>query len=243
MQIKKYENSNLTINLKVDKLRWVKFIKDLKKLGQKAEFDSNPNYLNYFISTHFQKTPHVGIGGICSRVIESSGEIFEVVFLDVDNQMRFLLESECKFLMKEYNLSPFYLWTTSEKLDEISKQPKGNYHAISVTKCHYKKILEMQSKVHTLDPAYSVIPRIFAWKTWVLRQSNKKNRPKPKFVKIIGDSTLIYRQNCSNAHREFIEGVYPEIPKVKYANLDKHKIDRLFLTSYHTASNIKGEKN
>lgn len=243
MQIKKHENSSLTINLKVDKKRWIKFIKDIKQLGRKAEFNSNPNYLNYFISIHFQRIPYVAIGGICSRVIEDSGEIFEVVFLDVDNQMRFIFESECRFLMKEYNLSPFYIFTTSEKFDEISKQAKGNYHGISITKCHYKKILEMQSKVHTLDPAYSVIPRIFAWKTWVLRLTNKKNRPKPKFVKIIGDLTKKYSQNCSNAHREFIEGVYPEIPKVKYTNLDKYGVDRLFLTSYHTSSNIKGEKN
>ena len=100
----------------------------------------------------------------------------------------------------------------------------------------------MQSKVHTLDPAYSVIPKIFKWGTWVLRESKKKNRPKPQFVKIIGKIKIKYNQNCSNAHRLFIEGVYPDIPKIKYTNLDKHKIDRLFLTEYKTASNIEGGK-
>jgi len=243
MKIKKHENSNITISLNVDKTRHDKFLKELKKIGQEAEFNSNPNNLNYFISNHFQKIPYVAVGGMCSRVIEDSGEILEVLFLDVDNKLRWILESECKFLMKEYNLSPFYIWTTFEEIDKKSGEPYGNYHAISITKCPYKKILEMQSKVHTLDPAYSVIPKIFKYGTWVLRQSNKKGRPNPKFVKIIGDLKKIYPQNCSNAHKVFIEGVYPKIPKIKYTNLDKHKVDKLFLTSYHTASNIKGEKN
>jgi len=242
MKIKKHENSNITINLSVDKKRHDKFLKDLKKIGQKAEFNSNPNRLNYFISTHFQRIPYAKVGGICSRVIEDSGEIFEVIFLDVDNQIRFLLESECKFLMENYNLSPFMIFTTFEKIDENSKQPYGNYHAISITKCHYKQIFEIQSKVHTLDSAYSVIPKIFKWKTWVLRQSVKGNRDKPKFVKIIGDINKSYNQNCSNAHRLFLEGIYPEMPKIKYTNLDKYGVDKLFLTEYKTAAGVKEKK-
>lgn len=239
MEIKRHENNNITINLRVDKKQQNLFLKKLKKLGQSAEFNSNTNKLDYFISTHFQKMPYVEVGGICSRVIEDSGEILEVVFLDVDNKLRWIFESECKFLMKEYNLSPFYLWTTSQKIDKNSKQPYGNYHAISITKCSYKKILEMQSRVHTLDPAYSVIPKIFKYGTWVLRQSKKKNRPSPKFLKIIGDTKKKYNQNCSNAHRIFIEGLYPQAPKIKYTNLDEHGIDELFLTEYKTAAGVE----
>lgn len=242
MDIKNHSNENITINLKLSKDQYDIFLKQLKLLGQKAEANSDVEKLDYFVSSHFQKLPQVAVGGICSRVIEDSGEILEVLFIDVDNQMRFILESECKFLMNEYNLSPFYLWTTSEKLDPISNKPYGNYHAISITKSSYKKIFEMQSKVHTLDPAYSVIPKIFKWKTWVLRATNKKNRSKPKFIKVIGDLEKEYNQNCSNAHRLFIEGVYPEVPKVKYTNLDNHEIDKLFLTEYKTAANVEGDK-
>lgn len=242
MEIKKHENNNTTINIRVDKIHFEKFLKDLKLLGQKAEAESDVEKIDYFISSHFQRIPYVKVGGICSRVIEDSGEILEVCFLDVDNKLRWILESECKFLMKEYNLSPFYLWTTFEKVDEKSGEPYGNYHAISITKCPYKKILEMQSRVHTLDPAYSVIPKIFKYGTWVLRQSNKKDRPKPKFLKIIGDINAIYSQDCSNAHRIFIEGVYPDIPKIVYTNLDGHEIDKLFLTDYSTAANVDGDK-
>lgn len=238
MDIKKHENQNITLNLRVDKKRYDNFLKELKELGKEAEHNSNPDKLDYFISTHFQKMPYVKVGGICSRVIEDSGEILEVVFLDVDNKLRWILESECKFLMETYNLSPFYIWTTSENIDEKSQKPYGNYHAISITKCSYKKILEMQSKVHTLDPAYSVIPKIFKYGTWVLRQSNKKKRNKPKFVSIVGDINKEYNQDCSNAHLQFIEGVYSEIPKIKYINLDKHEVDRLFLAEYSTASNV-----
>ena len=238
MEIKKYENLNITLNLRVDKKRYNLLLSQIKELGKQAEFNSNPNHLDYFVSTHFQKMPHVKVGGICSRVIEDSGEILEVVFLDVDNKLKWILESECKFLMENYNLSPFYIWTTSEMIDEKSGKPYGNYHAISITKCPYKQILEMQSHVHTLDPAYSVVPRIFKYGTWVLRQSNKKNRSKPKFVGIVGDINKEYNQNCSNAHRIFIEGVYPDAPKIKYTNLDKYGVDRLFLTEYQTASNV-----
>lgn len=239
MDIKYHENQNITINLRVDKKNYNSFLRQIKILGQEAEYNSNPNKLNYFISTHFQKMPYVKVGGICSRVIEDSGEILEVVFLDVDNKLRWILESECKFLMNEYNLSPFYIWTTNEQIDEKSGKPYGNYHAISVTKCPYKQIFEMQSKVHTLDPAYSVIPKIFKYGTWVLRQSNKKNRAKPKFVGIVGDISKKYAQDCSNAHLQFIQGVYPEIPKIKYTNLDKHGVDRLFLTEYKTAAGVE----
>lgn len=242
MEIKNHENKNITINLRLDKIHYEKFLKDLKLMGQQAEANSNVEKLDYFISSHFQLLPHIRVGGIGSRVIEDSGEILEVLFLDIDNKLRWIFESECKFLMNEYNLSPFYIWTTDEKMDPLSGKPYGNYHAISITKCSYKKILEMQSKVHTLDPAYSVIPKIFKYGTWVLRQSNKNTRPKPKFVEIIGDVNKEYNQNCSRAHLEFIEGIYPEIPKIKYTNLDKFGVDRLFLTEYSTAANT-GEKH
>lgn len=243
MDIKKHENDNVTINLKVDKKNYEKFMRWLKVAGQKAEAESDVEKLDYFISSHFQRIPYVKVGGICSRVIEESGEILEVVFLDVDNKLRWIFESECKFLMNEYNLSPFYIFTTSENIDDNSKQPYGNYHGISITKCSYKKILEMQSKVHTLDPAYSVIPKIFKYGTWVLRQSNKKDRARPKFVEIIGDINKEYNQDCSNAHRLFIEGIYQDVPKIKYTDLDNHKLEDLFLTEYRTASNVDGEKN
>jgi hypothetical protein len=239
MEIKNHSNSNITINLRVDKTNHDWFLKELKKIGKEAEYKSNANRLNYFISSHFQKIPYARVGGICSRVVEKSGEIFEVLFLDVDLKMRWLLESECQFLIKEYNLSPFYLFTTCEKIDKRSGLPYGNYHAISISKMYYKQILEMQSKVHTLDPAYSIIPRVFPYSTWVLRQSVKGNRSKPRFVKIIGDINKTYSQNCSNSHRLFIEGVYPEVPKIKYINLDKHLVKDLFLTDYLTASNVE----
>lgn len=242
MDIKNHENNNITINLRVDKSQWDAFQKELKLLGQKAEANSDVEKLDYFISSHFQKVPHVKVGGICSRVIEDSGEILEVLFLDADNQMRFLFESECKFLMNEYNLSPFYIFSTFEDIDKLSNKPFGNYHAISITKSSYKKVLEMQSKVHSLDPAYSVIPKIFKWKTWVLRSTNKKDRPKPRFIGLIGDANQPYDQNCSNAHRLFIEGVYPEVPKLNYTNLDKYGVEHVFLTEYKTSANVEGDK-
>ena len=238
MEVKNHENKNITLNLRLSQVQYERFLKDIKQLGQKAEANSDVEKLDYFVSSHFQKLPQVAVGGICSRVIEDSGQILEVVFLDVDNQMRFLFESECRFLMDEYNLSPFYIFSTFEQLDPISKKPFGNYHGISITKCPYKKILEMQSKVHTLDPAYSVIPKIFRWKTWVLRATNKKNRPKPNFVGMVGNLDVIYPQDCSNAHRLFIEGVYKNVPKIKYGNLDKHGVEDIFLTEYKTSANV-----
>ena len=242
MEVKKHENQNITLNLRVDKKRYDWFLKKIKETGQRAEFDSNPNCLNFFVSTHFQKIPYAKVGGICSRVIEDSGEILEVVFLDFDNALRWIVESECKFLVDSFSLSPFYMWTTSEKTDEISGKPYGNYHAISISKCNFRRIIEMQKHVHTLDPAYPVIPKIFKYKTWVLRQSNKGKRGKPRFIGVVGDINKAYNQPCSNAHREFIEGIYPEVPKIKYTNLDKHSVKDLFLTEYLTAAGVKEKK-
>jgi len=242
MDLKKHENLNITLNLRVDKKNYDKVLKEIKKLGQKVEYNSNPNRLNFFVSTHFQKIPYAKVGGICSRVVENSGEIFEVVFLDFDNVIRWIAESEGRFLVENFNLSPFYMWTTSEKIDEKSGEPYGNYHMISITKCHFRKIAEMQKHVHTIDPAYPIIPKIFKYKTWVLRASNKGKRNKPKFVKVVGDIAKEYSQPCSNAHLQFIEGVYSDIPKIRYTNLDKHEIKDLFLTEYLTAANVEEKK-
>ena len=57
--------------------------KKIKEIGKEAEYNSNQNNLNYFVSTHFRKMPYAKVGGICSRVVEDSGKIFEVVFIAI----------------------------------------------------------------------------------------------------------------------------------------------------------------
>ena len=234
MDIRKKESEGVNISIKLDRKHYKKIMEDIKLLGKEYEHESNIKKLDYSILANCQKLPYMPVKGWCSRVIDSNGKISEVLFIDYDNILYRLVESELKYLMDEYNLSPFYVFTSEESKD-CNGEIYGNYMAVCLTKKSFREVIQMQNELHC-DQAYKKIPLIYRFRTWVLRLGSKGKKGRPDFKEIIGDLGKNYAQDVSNAHLEALQGFYPEIPKVNYSNLDKNDISKLFLTEYVTAS-------
>ncbi len=235
MDIRKKENEGLNISVKLDRSCYNNFIKDIKKLGKRYETQSKTSLLKYSILTNCRKLPYIPVKGWCSRVVNTKGKVFEVFYCDYDNVLFRIVESEISYLQKEYNMPPSYIFTTEE-----SKQDGeifGNYLVVNIKKNNFRDVIKMQEELHC-DQAYKKIPLIYKFRTWVLRLGDKKggsvSKNPPKFKCVIGDVNKKYSMDCSEAHLRALKKIYPQIPKIKYTNLDGGK--RLFLTEYFTAS-------
>lgn len=232
MKITKKQNEGIKISCNLDKTNFDKFMNDIKKLGKKYESQSNINKLNYSILSVCQRLPYMEVKGWCSRVVGKDNKVSEVIFLDYDNILYRIVEDELKYIMDKHDLSPFYVFTSEEDKDNYG-ETYGNYMAICLTKKSFKEVIEIQDELHC-DQAYKKVPLVYRFKTWVLRLGSKGKKSGPVFKEVIGDLKKDYKQDVSNAHLTALKKIYPEIPSIKYKNLDKNL--RLFLTTYVTAS-------
>lgn len=234
MDIRKKEGKGLNISIKVDSKNFKKLLDDIKILGQKYESKSNVKKLDYSVLANCQKLPFMPVKGWCSRVVDDNGKTSEVLFIDYDNTLYRIVEDELKYLMEEYNLSPFYVFISKEAKDS-NGEIYGNYMAVCLTKNTFRQVIQMQNELHC-DQAYKRIALVYRFKTWVLRLGPKGKKGKPIFKEIIGDTKKTHAQDVSNAHLEALNAIYPEIPKIKYKNLDNNSIKNLFVSEYKTAS-------
>jgi hypothetical protein len=234
MDVRTKESEGLNISIKVDSKHYQKLIKDIKLLGKKYEYASDVNKLNYSLLANFQKLPYMKVKGWCSRVIDDNGKITEVFFCDYDNVLYRIVEDEVRYLMQQYDMPPFYIFSTSEDKD-CNGEIYGNYIVICLKKNTFKQVIDMQKELHC-DQAYKQIPLIYRFKTWVLRLGSKGKKKAPTFKEIIGDLSKKYNQDVSEAHLKALRAFYPEMPKVNYTNLDGHDISKLYVTEYITAS-------
>jgi len=234
MDIRKKEGEGLNISVKLDKKNYDVYIKKIKELGKEFEYQSNTSKLNYSVLTNCQRLPYMKVKGWCSRCVDDNGKVTEVLFLDYDNILYRIVQDELRYLMEEYNLSPFYVFTTFEDKD-TNEEIYGNYICMCLTKKTFREVIRMQNQLHC-DQAYKKIPLIYRFKTWVLRLGKKGKKKPPKFKEVIGDLNKIYPQNVSQSHLTALENIYPSIPKIKYKGLDGGDISKLFVTEYLTAS-------
>lgn len=221
---------NIKINL--DPVNYRRFLKDIKKLGKKYEYHSNPDKLNHSVIFNAQKNPYMNCLGWCSRVVNKDRSVREVLYIDYDHILWRIVEDEISYIMKKYNLSACYCFKTFEDKDH-NGEVFGNYLIVCLTKKTFGEIIQIQEQLHC-DAAYKKIPLQYFFKTWVLRLGNKgKNKFAPKFKCIIGDTKKTYPQDVSEAHLDILKELY-DVPRIKYSNLDGNK--ELFLTKYETAS-------
>lgn len=233
MQTKKKElGENIIVDL--DKKNYDEFLNKIKELGKKYENKSNPKKLNYSVVFNGRRKPYENVRGWCSRVLENSGRITEVIFIDYDCILLPLVKEELRYIMDKYKLSPFYIFKTHEEIDEKSKMPFGNYICISITKKTFKEVGQILDELHC-DRSYRAVPREYKYKTYVLRLGKKFDKDPPKFREIVGDLDKEYSQDCSEAHLKVINDVYTNTKNlIKYTNLDGNH--RIFTSDYMTAS-------
>ena len=225
------DDKGLRITCFTDKRNYNDFLNDIKKLGKKYEYNSDVDKLTHAVIFYGQRVPYIDTKGWTSRVITKEG-IHHVLFLDYDEILYDLMVEELEYVCQKHNMSPFYVFTTYEKKDSNGRF-YGNYMAISLTKKRFGEIVNIQNELHC-DSAYKKIALIYRFKCWVLRLSSKGDKPRPKFKGIIGHNGGYYIEDVSRAHLELLKKLYPEIPYIKYTNLDNNK--KIYLSKYKTAS-------
>lgn len=232
MKILNKEKSQKKVISNLDFKQYSKLMKDISNLVKEAEYKSNPDKLTYSVITDGRKKPDMAIKGWCSRVIEDSGKINEIVFVDYDEILFKLVESELLYIQKEYNLSPFIIITSVERKN-LDGDLFGNYLAVSITKKTHKEVGRILDELHC-DNSYKTVSLRNKHRSWCLRLSGKGKKNAPTFKCIIGDLEKEYNQDCSNAHLEILQKVYPTMPKIKYTNLDDNHT--VYLTNYKSMS-------
>ena len=232
MKIANKEDKGLNITCFLDNKNYLKFLKDLKRLGRKYEFQSNTNKLNYGVVFYGRRMPFLDVKGWSSRITTKDKGTQHVLFLDYDEILYHHLKEELEYVCRKHNMSPFYIFKTFEDKDDYGMQ-FGNYVAISLTKKRFGEVVDIQNEL-TCDAAYKRIPLIYRWKCWILRLGPKGKKPRPQFKEIIGNTEKEYNQDVSEAHLNLLKELYPEIPKINYKNLDGNK--KLELSEYRTAS-------
>ena len=174
------------------------------------------------------------VKGWCSRVIDDNGRVQEVFFGDYDNILFRIVKSEMEYIMAEYNMPPVMVFITHEEIDKNGEE-YGNYIIISLGKNSMRDVVKMQNELH-MDESFKNVKLVYRFKTAVLRLGSKGKKPAPKFKCIIGDLTKKYNKESSKAHLEVLKEIYPEIPDVKYTNLDNGNKSTLYICEYNTAS-------
>lgn len=228
MKISDKEEGQWKLNINLDKLRYKQFYKEVTKLAKELEYKSDTDKLNFSIVLNAVKVPDMPTGGWSNRC-----EDFKfVLFLDFDNSLWWQVKTQLEFLMERFNLPPMYVFETESHID-CNKEEYGNYNVFCPIKLRFFETFEIQNET-TCDVAHKNLPKIYRFKSAILRNKSKGDKGSPKFKCIVGDTKKVYHQPVSSAHLKFIQAAYPEIPKIKYRNEDGLKT--LWLSDYKTAS-------
>lgn len=228
MKISDKENNQWKLNINLDKPNYKLFFNEVTKLAKRLEYKSKINKLNYSVVLNAVKIPDMETGGWSNRC-----EDFKFcLFLDFDNTLWWQVKTQLEFLIEKFNLPPFYVFETEAHID-CNNEEYGNYNVFCPIKLKFIETFKIQDET-TCDIAHKNLPKIYRFKSAILRLKSKGEKKSPKFKCIVGNITKEYSQPVSSAHLNFIKLAYPEIPDIKYNNQDN--FNKLWLSDYKTAS-------
>lgn len=171
------------------------------------------------------KAPSYPTEGISSICLDGK----HVIFIDYDNIWRWIPETELPLLVDEFKLTPFYFFSTEERLN--GGHPIGSYHAISLTKKHYHEVVDILRRSNC-DRKFLEVPEHMWYHSWVLRVIPKAGRPAPQYLGVLGSRKWVKSVEVSRAHLEFLKKHYG-VPDLGYKKLDN--FDKVLVTTYLTA--------
>lgn len=237
MKILNKENLQKKITVHLDRKCYFEFLKRVAEIGKELEYKSNIKNLKYSVILNSVKVPYMSCAGITSRVTDSDGRITHAGFFDWDNVLETNLIDEVRYLSKIINC-PIIILKTSEDKD-CNGETYGNYMGIALVKKPLFDWININKSL-TTDVNHSIVSGSYRYKCYVLRMSSKNAiKGKPTFKMIIDNSQTNFPDEISNAHKEFLEGLYPEIKaglsKYKF-KLDEHTAPDLVLAEYKTGS-------
>lgn len=149
-----------------------------------------------------------------------------VLFLDYDRTPISWVRDELKYIMKEYNLSHFFLFET-----------KRGIHCINLEKRDISSVIEIMSKT-TCDQDYKNVPLQHAKKIWVLRGSQKKEET-IKYLYLMRREFSLYpeviRDLLSTPHKEYLKDRF-KIPEKNFRNIGLWDGEKDLIMAYYFIS-------
>jgi len=138
-----------------------------------------------------------------------------ILMADFDYISKNYLIGWLKYIQKKEKLTPFYLFTTKEEMQ--NGECVGNYHAQCLTKRPKSEVSSIL-KDSPCDKAYASMWKRNKRRVWVLRVIGKGDRDAPKYLGIIGEHINL-NNPVSEAHLKFLELAYG-VDFIDYTNLD-----------------------
>ena len=129
-----------------------------------------------------------------------------VIFLDYDNVPLEWILDELTHLMPDLNIGDTHIFKTG----------KG-YHVVNTEKRSFAQILNIMHMT-SADPNYINVPLKYGKKTWTLRISHKKGKPKIRYLFSLKGTN---RLEQSNPHNELIRRIYGV--RIRRAPTDRQK--------------------
>lgn len=204
----------------------------IKKIGNKLtlekKFSRNETYrINQrkgMFSISFFKQPKItsGYTSMCA-------DMKHILCLDYDRICKWIVLKELNQLIKDFHLSPFFLFKSDEKI--LEKEVFGNYHAVCLTKLPPAAVINIQKHTHC-DRAYRTMPTRNIYRSWVLRTAPKGDRGMPEYIGTVG-TRMHLESPISNAHYKLLKKLY-NVPDIPYGNPDN--LEGLYLNVYETGN-------
>jgi hypothetical protein len=175
---------------------------------------------------HVLKTPKDRTWGKSSRIPHT---INHVLFLDYDYVDERTMVDEVQALQQEFEFGNVAVFQTKAEHSE-DERPVGGYHCVCID--HFvlnevKRIVMSSS----CDLGFVMAPRYDRFRNWVLRDSEKGSREKPKFKYLI-ISPHEGKRKQSSAHAFFLQYRYG----VKLNLLNSDGLRDFQFESYQTAN-------
>lgn len=178
--------------------------------------------MNWFLRLQSVPTPKERAYGKSSRIPNSC---HHVLFLDYDKIEEPVLIDELETLTEEYKLGNLHIFKMPDR--------EGAYHVacLDYFTLHEVKVIAMAS---SCDLAFVLAPRYDRFRNWVLRDSPKGNRVKPKFLMTL-KSPYDGQRKQSSAHSVLLNADYG--CNIHLTNPDNNSLLRV--ESYLTGNRIK----
>ena len=142
------ENLQKKITINLDRTQYLKFIKTITPISQKAEYNSNPKNLKYIVVLNSVRAPYMPCRGITSRVIDKNGRTTHCGFFDWDNILENLLLEEARYVFSLIK-SPIYLFQSEKDKVDCNGEKYNNYMGISLLKKPFFDWIQIHKQLHT----------------------------------------------------------------------------------------------
>ena len=148
-----------------------------------------------------------------------------ITVVDFDGLEQEEVDEEIEAIIQEYKTSD---WIIAK--NDIPK----SFHGYCLDKLKLYEVLEIISST-SADKGFKKAPWLFKQRRWIIRISEKGNRKRPQFLKII--KSPYDQHETSTAHKKFLEINY-NIKLKKYNKEDGIK-DFVDICEYNTGNRVK----